>query len=153
MPIARTSLIRLTLALCCSLSSMAQAQNVEPKTADAVIRADDAWGDAETRGDGDYLEQLLSPAYVSIGAGGKVTTRETIIAHARARGASPAYAEQVANWKAAHPSRAEVSIAGDTAVLTWKVTGANGELVSSCDIFVYRGGRWRALYSQHSSAS
>lgn len=149
MPSARTSMITLTLTLCCSSPAFAQAQRVEPKTAEAVVQADDAWGDAETRGDGDYLEHLLSPAYVSIG----ITTRETIIAHARARGASAAYAEQAATWKAAHPSRADVSIAGDTAVLMWKTTGANGELVRSCDIFVYRGGRWRALYSQHSSAS
>jgi hypothetical protein len=129
------------------------AAAAEAKTAAAVRAADDAWGAAEMRGDAAFVDRLLLPAYRSIGPDGKVTTKAAIVEHARARrGATDAVA-QVAAWKAAHPVRAEVAITGDTAVLTWVSTKpGSGEPVASCDIFVYRDGRWHAIYSQHTSA-
>jgi len=125
-----------------------------PHSAAAVTALDDAWLQAEIRGDGDYLEKLLMGEYRSIGADGKVASKQDIVAHARARGNSPKMAARVAQWRADHPTHAEVTIAGDTAILTWisNKPGANAT-VSSCDIFVYTDGRWRALYSQHSAAA
>lgn len=126
----------------------------EARTPAAVRAADDAWGAAEVRGDAAFVERLLLPDYRSIGPAGLVTTKETIVEHTRARGASAAMAAEVAAWKATHPTRADVVIVGDTAVLTWVSTRPEaGEPVSSCDVFVYHDGRWRALYSQHSGAS
>lgn len=53
----------------------------------------------------------------------------------------------------AHPSMPVVQMNGDVAILTFILQrGLDPEPVMSCDIFVYRGGRWRALYSQHSEA-
>jgi hypothetical protein len=144
--------LAIAMLVCCLSTTVFAREKMEPKTADAVVKADAAWGDAETRGDGDYLEQLLLPGYVSIGEKGKITTREAIISHARARGASSAYAAEVAAWRAAHPQRAQVSMNKDTAIVKWTATGANGEVVLSCDLFVYRNGHWRALYSQHTAA-
>jgi len=47
----------------------------------------------------------------------------------------------------------EVKITGDTAILTFALDKtATPKPVMSCDVFVYRDGRWRALYSQHTEA-
>jgi hypothetical protein len=129
------------------------AAPAEPHTAAAVVAADDAWLQAEVRGDGDFLDRLLVDGYRSVGNDGKVTGKADIVGKARARGNSPDMAARVATWKAAHPTRPDVKIAGDTAILTWISTkpGTN-EPVTSCDIFVYAGGHWRALYSQHTAA-
>ena len=125
----------------------------EPHSAAAVTAADDAWLQAEIKGDGDFLDRLLADGYRSVGNDGKVTDKAVIVAKARARGNSPDMAARVAAWKAAHPTRPDVTIAGDTAILTWISTKpGTGEPVSSCDIFVYDGGHWRALYSQHTAA-
>jgi hypothetical protein len=134
-----------------ALSSQAVA--AQPKTAEAVLAADDAWLKAELAGDTKFLDQLLLPEYRSVGAGGKVADKSKIIAHAQKAGGTPELAAQVASWKAAHPIRGEVSIFGDTAVLRWVlIKPENGDPVSSSDIFVYRDGQWRAIYSQHTSA-
>ena len=125
----------------------------EPHDAAGVVAADDAWLQAEIKGDGDFLDRLLIDGYRSVGNDGKVTDKAAIVGKARARGNSPDMAARVAKWRAEHPSRTAVTIAGDTAILTWISTkpGA-GDPVSSCDIFVYEGGHWRALYSQHTAA-
>jgi hypothetical protein len=125
-----------------------------PHSAASVIALDDAWLQAEIRGDGDYLEKVLMSGYRSIGADGKVTSKAEIVDHARARGNSPDMAARVAKWKVEHPTRAAVTITGDTAILTWisSKPGASAA-VSSCDIFVYTDGHWRALYSQRSAAA
>jgi hypothetical protein len=133
------------------LSSPAIA--AQPKTAEAVLAADDAWLKAEVAGDTAALDQLLMPEYRTVAASGKVADKAMLIAHARKAGGSPELAAQVAAWKAAHPIRGEVSIFGDTAVLRWVlIKPENGDPVSSSDIFVYRGGQWRAIYSQHTNA-
>lgn len=125
----------------------------ESRTAAAVIAADHAWGEAEKQGDASFVDQLLLPEYRSIGSDGKITTKATIVDHTRARGPSPEYAKQVDAWKLAHPERAEVSITGDTAVLTWVADQPGAAPILSCDIFVYRKGRWYGIYSQHTSAA
>ena len=127
------------------------AHAADPKTADAVKAADEAWGDAEAKGDAGFVDRLLLPEYRSIGNGGKTTTKADIVAHTT-EARAPDYARKVADWKARHPSRANVTLFGDTAVLTW-TSAAPDAAVYSCDIFVYRGGHWRAIYSQHTGAA
>lgn len=146
--------IVIATGLVASLASSAAA--ADTKTADGVIAADRAWGLAEVSGDVSLLNRLLAPGYVSVAPDGKVTPKELIVA--KVAGRSKQELEKlrtsVAAWKAAHPLRPEVALTGDTAVLKWVPTGAAGTgTVSSCDIFVYRGGHWRAVYSQHSSAA
>jgi len=125
----------------------------EPRNTAAVVAADDAWLQAEIKGDGAFLDRLLMDGYRSVGSDGKTTGKSIIVDKARTRGNSPDMAARVAKWKAEHPTRPTVTIAGDTAILTWVSTkpGA-GDPVSSCDIFVYDHGHWRALYSQHTAA-
>jgi hypothetical protein len=149
----RLAMLAVILPLALSaLSSAAHAAD-EPRTAAAVKAADDGWADAETRGDTAYIDRLLMPEYRSVSTDGKVTTKVMIVAGAAKHKGDNAFAAEVASWRAAHPSRAEVQIDGDTAILSWIAAGAdkNGAIMS-CDIFVYRDGRWRALYSQHSTA-
>ncbi|MEQ7874311.1 nuclear transport factor 2 family protein [Sphingomonas sp. ASV193] len=125
----------------------------EPRTAAAVRAADDAWGAAEVRGDAEFVDQLLLPDYRSVGPTGKATERAVIIAGARANRSNVAAAAARANeWKAAHPTRAEVTLHGNTAVLTWVSTSpATAGRISSSDVFTYRDGRWHAAYSQHAN--
>ena len=120
----------------------------DARTAEAVIGVDDAWGMAE--GDVAYVGQLPLPGYRSIGSDGKTTTRDAIIMSTRRHAADPDYKARVASWRQQHPSHAEVALFGDIAILTWvpDAVGRGGQ-VQSCDIFVYRGGHWRAVYSQH----
>ena len=119
-----------------------------------VRATDDAWGAAEVRGDANFLDRLLLPEYQSVGSDGKVTTKASIVAHARSRGPSSELAAQVSAWKASHPTHSEVLITGDTAVLTWASSkpGSTGAITSS-DVFVHRADGWKALYSRHTAAS
>jgi hypothetical protein len=120
------------------------------KTSAAVIAVDKHWGEAELAGDNAYLDELLLPDYRTVDPTGE--------AHGKSRGArKPATPEQqakVKNWRATHAIEAKVVISGDTAVLTWYDPSLGPERgVRSSDIFVYQGGHWHALYSQHSDAS
>lgn len=125
----------------------------DPRTAAAVLAADDAWGKAEERGDVAFVDALLLPGYRSIGHDGKARTKSDILASTRKRGGTPQRAAEVAAWRAQHPTRGVVTLFGDTAVLSWVSTSdANPGAVASSDIFVYRSGRWHAVYSQHSDA-
>lgn len=148
------SAVLLGLAALAGSATSARA-NPEPRTAAAVIAVDEAWGRAEVDGDVAALEALLLPSYQTVSADGRTKPGSALIEGARARGGrSEARAKAVADWKATHPSRPIVAISGDTAILTWVITSADGtDRISSSDIFVYVAGRWRAAYSQHSSAS
>jgi hypothetical protein len=120
------------------------------KTSAAVIAVDKHWGEAELAGDNAYLDELLLPDYRTVDPTG--------VAHGKSRGArKPATPEEQAkakNWLATHAIEAKVVISGDTAVLTWYDPSLGPERgVRSSDIFVYQGGQWHALYSQHSDAS
>ncbi|MGN6518001.1 MAG: nuclear transport factor 2 family protein [Dokdonella sp.] len=121
-------------------------------TADAVKAADEAWAQAEIRGDHAYLAWLLADGYASVSASGKATTKAQLVEGARKRGDSPETAKRFKEWKDQHPSRADVQLVGDTAILTWVSTEpAAAARVNSSDIFVYRDGHWHAVYSQHAS--
>jgi len=124
---------------------------VEPRTAEAVIAADEAWLKAEVEGDSTALSSLLLPNYISVSDDGRETTGQELIARAARRGADPATAAAVASWKRSHPVRPRVRIHGDIAILTWELGSGADRRVSSSDIFVYRAGHWRAAYSQHSA--
>jgi hypothetical protein len=143
--------MRAAMIFCVLILAAAPAGAAEPKTAAAVKAVDDAWGDAEAKGDAAFVDQLLLPNYRSIGNTGKATTKETIVEHTTKQRA-PDYAKKVADWKAQHPSRADVRLFGDTAVVNWTSTAPDAAVFSS-DIFVYRDGHWRAIYSQHTGAA
>src|SRR4051812_1244489 len=102
-----------------ALSAFANPQASAPHTSEAVIAADESWGQAEQDGDSQFIDALLLDGYRSIGSGGKVTTKAQIVESAKKRGKSAEFAKMVADWKAKHPSVANVAIFGDTAVLTW----------------------------------
>jgi len=128
----------------------------DPKTAAAVEAADQAWSGAEQKGDAEFVAWLLLPEYRSVGPAGTFATRGAIVAHAKAQTPEneAKSASMVAKWKSDHPSRADVRLFGDTAVLTWTSTRPEAKSgVYSCDIFTYRDGHWHAVYSQHTSAS
>ena len=145
--------LAITAASLVTVSAFAAPGFPAPHTKEAVVAADEGWQRAEEDGDGRFIEQLLLDGYRSIGSGGKITTKAQIVEGARKRGKSPEFAKMVADWKAQHPSAAEVTIFGDTAVLTWVPTDAGpNPPVNSCDVFVYRDGAWHAIYSQHSTA-
>jgi hypothetical protein len=144
------------LALMATLPSAGTAEArpaPEPRTAAAVLAADNGWGDAETRGDVASIDALLADGYRTIGHDGKVRTKADVLASTRTKGGTPARAAEIAAWRAQHPTQGIVALFGDTAVLTWVSAGTtNPGMVMSCDIFVYRDGRWHAIYSQHSDA-
>lgn len=138
------------IILICATGAAAPAQ---PRTAAAVIATDSAWTEAEIRGDAAYVEALLLPEYQSVGQGGKITNKAQIVASTRKRGNYSNFGAEVAAYRKDHPTRSDVVIVGNTAVLTWVSLVVNrGEPVASCDIFIYRQGQWHALYSQHTMA-
>ena len=133
------------------LTSGARAQQIaEPHTATAVIAADERWSKAEEAGDTEFVDALLLPEYRSISSDGSTHGKSAILAHTARDKNSGVGAAEAEQWRAAHPYRTSVEINGDVAILSFALNkGVDPEPVMSCDIFVYRGGRWRALYSQH----
>jgi hypothetical protein len=131
----------------------ANATKPEPKTASAVIAADDGWEKAEESGDVAYVDNLLLPEYRSVGADGIVHNKAAILDNAKRNLDSTEHADKVAKWLAAHPMGSSAVIQGDTAVVTFylKPLGPEKGIMSS-DIFVYRDGQWHAIYSQHTTA-
>lgn len=132
----------------------AKASPTEPHTEAVVIADDDAWGKAELSGDVAYIDALLLPGYRSINVDGSIHDKAAILAGARKHANSPAAAAAVREkWGAAHPSITSVQMVGDTAILTFALNKQdNQKPIMSCDVFVYQGGRWHALYSQHTEA-
>jgi len=122
----------------------APSDKVEPHTVAAVQAAGKAWAAAEVNGDRTYLEWLLLPGYRAVNYAGKSKDKAAIVAHAIA---DPARKAEIAKWKAEHPQKPVVQIFGDTAVLMWTADAPDGR-INSCDIFAYRDGHWRAVYSQ-----
>ena len=128
-------------------------QAPEPHTAAAVIADDEGWSKAETSGDATYVDALLLPNYRSISSDGSTHDKAAILAHTAKSKGTKEDANKVDKWKADHPYVTSVDINGDLAILTFALNkGGDPKPVLSCDIFVYRDGRWRALYSQHTEA-
>jgi hypothetical protein len=121
------------------------------RTAAAVMAVDQHWLEAEVGGDTAWLEQMLLPEYRSVNARGVASGKDAIVAHAAKNSGSDKAKKMVAAWQAAHPSKQAVVLRGDTAILTFYDPALGPQKgVRSTDIFVYEGGRWHALYSQHS---
>lgn len=121
------------------------------RNAAAVIAVDQHWLEAEVGGDTAYLADLLLPDYRSVSADGAVHPKAAIVAHAAKNRGSDVARQKVQAWVKAHPSGKSVVIHGDIAILSFyePALGAANDVRSS-DIFIYTGGRWHALYSQHS---
>jgi hypothetical protein len=136
------------------LSALAGASaKPQPKTAAAVIAADDGWEKAEESGDVAYVDNLLLPGYRSVSADGSVHDKAAILANTKNNIGSPDHAAKVAKWQAAHPMDTAAVIQGDTAVVTFHLKPLGPEKgIMSSDIFVYRDGQWHAIYSQHTDA-
>jgi hypothetical protein len=139
--------------LIAALITIPLAASAGPDAREAVIAADKAWGLAEQRGDAAFVDALLLPGYRSVGPDGRVHDKAAILAHTRQNAGSDAAAKRVAAWNANHPSEMTVVISGDTAILTFSPrASAAGPPVLSSDVFARVDGRWRPLYSQHSTA-
>ncbi|MDO1529660.1 nuclear transport factor 2 family protein [Fulvimonas sp. R45] len=138
------------LVLAVRASAAGHAVDETAKTAAAVIAVDQHWLEAEEGGDVAWLDGLLLPGYRSVGVAGTFATKAAILAHAAKNGGSQAMKQQVAAWQKAHPVEQQVTLQGDTAILSFVSASpaTKGKLYSS-DVFVYVDGRWRALYSAH----
>ena len=152
MRLASIAVFSTAAVLLLSFTAVASAKP-EPKTAAAVIAADNGWEKAEESGDVAYVDNLLLPNYRSVNADGSVHDKAAIVASAKKNVSSPEHAAKVAKWKAAHPTGTGVVLQGDTAIVTFylKPLGPEKGIMSS-DIFVYRDGQWHAIYSQHTTA-
>ena len=139
--------------LCLPSSVFAAPATLQPKTAAAVIAADEGWLKAEETGDTAYVDNLLLPEYRSVNADGSVHDKAAILASAHKNVGSTARTLADEKWLAAHPMGTAVLIQGDTAIVTFylKPLGPEKGIMSS-DIFVYRDGEWHAIYSQHTDA-
>jgi hypothetical protein len=141
------------MLVCIAMNVSARAQQPttpEPRTSAAVIADDDGWGQAEETGDTAYVDRLLLPEYRSISVDGSTHDKAAILASTRK--SSPERTAKIQQWKATHPETPSVVISGDTAVLTFALDRGSPKPIMSCDIFVYRDGHWRAIYSQHTAA-
>jgi hypothetical protein len=147
------TLLPAILLLVSPLSSLAASTPApQPKTAEAVLSADNGWEKAEETGDAAYVDNLLLDGYRSVNADGTVHDKATIVAKTRKHSGSPDYAAKVKKWMADHPEATSVVLRGDTAVVTFylKPLGPEKGIMSS-DIFTYIDGGWHAIYSQHTS--
>ena len=153
MRLSKFYLLSVAGALCLPLSALAASVKPEPKTAAAVIAADDGWEKAEETGGVAYVDNLLLPDYRSVSANGSVHDKAAILADTKNNVGSPDHAAKVAKWRADHPMGTLALIQGDTAIVTFylKPLGPQKGIMSS-DIFVYRDGEWHAIYSQHTDA-
>ncbi|HEY3951357.1 hypothetical protein, partial [Phenylobacterium sp.] len=83
----------------------------------------------------------LDTAYVSVGAAGKDRTKGEIVSLAMN------YAAQHPGEHASPlPASSTIKLVGDTALVRH-----HGDKDISMDLFVFVGGHWRALYSQHTA--
>ena len=119
----------------------ASAQASEPITAAGVREASERWSRAVARGDVVTLGLVLDPAYVSVSANGISRSKAEIIA------AAVALAAKNPGQRADPlPGTSTIRIFGTGAIVQHR-----GATEISVDVFRYRGGHWRALYSQHTA--
>lgn len=132
-------------------ASIGNPINETAKTAPAVIAVDHHWSRAEENGNTSWLGAMLMPEYRTVEPDGKVGTKSMLLAAAAKHGATAGMREQNrkqdAAWRNAHPIKTSAVIEGDTALLTFS-DPKTGHIRSS-DLFVYKDGRWHALYSSH----
>jgi hypothetical protein len=133
------SLMAVLFLTVASGNGLAAVVNPEAKIRDI----EDRWSEAFVSGDTAYLDTLLDPAYVSVGSRGDARPKGEIIAMA-ARYA----AEHPGSHAPSMPSTSKIEIKDSTAIVIHQ-----GKEQTSADVFYYADGRWRALYSQHTSAT
>ena len=112
---------------------------VEHQKSKAGVQAtEDHWSEAFVSGDEAYLSALLDPAYVSVNRSGKPRPRADIIALSKKVAAMP---------RQTYPKiPPHIELRGDTAVVSFQ-----GKDETSVDVFYWKAGAWRALYSQHTA--
>lgn len=141
------------LLLPCANAARAAVPADETGHTDASLLAlEDHWLHAEGTGDTAWLEQMLLPGYRSVSQDGSVHDRAAIVAHARKNQDSDAAMRQIEAYLRAHPSGKKVVIEGDLAIVSFYDPAVGPQRVRSSDMFVFRDGRWHAIYSQHSAA-
>jgi len=147
------------LALTAMHPSRAHAQAAVPAaeremTVAGARAAEEHWDRAELDGETGYLDDLLLPEYRSVGGNGSVHPKAAIIAGAKKNAANrDAAAAAADSFRKAHPTRTDVALHGNTAVVTFvSLVPASHEAIRGADILVFVDGRWHALYSAHSSA-
>lgn len=114
-----------------------------PQTPDvAGVRiAEDGWNMAFITGDAAALDALLTPAYVSVGSNGVARDKVTII-----KGAQTYAAQHPGQKPTPLPPSSTIEVLGTTALVRH-----HAEHETSMDLFKFEGGRWRAVYSQHTA--
>lgn len=156
----RKSQVTLTLALvplaalvlAMRATAADHAADETAKTAAAVMAVDQHWLEAEENGDVAWLDGMLLPGYRTVDADGSFATKAALLAHAAKNHGSAAMKQKVAAWHQAHPVEQQVTLQGDTAILSFVSASpaSKGKLYSS-DVFAYIDGRWHALYSAHTA--
>jgi hypothetical protein len=125
---------------------------VEPRTEAAVLAADDDWLAAELRGDLKALDARLMPTYRDVTPEGKVYTKQDLLAGVTKHPdkVTTAPLQAAADYRAQHPVVEHVLIEGDTALLQFESLKPEEQgVIRSVDVFVYKDGHWRGLYSAH----
>ena len=129
---------------------------IEPHTAAAVLAADDDWLAAELRGDPKALDARLMPTYRDVSPEGRTRTKQDLLASAakHPNKVTTAPLQAAADYRAQHPIIEHVLMEGDTAILQFESPKPEEQgIVRSIDVYVYKDGRWRGLYSASSGAT
>ncbi|HEY3519593.1 MAG TPA: DUF4440 domain-containing protein [Rhodanobacteraceae bacterium] len=130
------ALIAFACANCLTFTSAMAA--TRPDQA-GVRAAENRWSEAFVTGDSAALDDLLDADYVSVGATGESRPKTEIIRLAAQ------YAKTHPGQHAQPlPATSTIRVIGDAAVVQHHRPDEN-----SVDVFYFRGGRWRAWYSQH----
>ena len=116
-----------------------------PQQANAASlqRVEDDWNEAFMRGNTDYLECLLVPDYTTVTPRG-TRDRAWELEHARQNQGSSA--------PIPHVSGTVFQIDGTTGIARlYKAASADGKHPATylADVFTFKDGAWRAVYSQH----
>lgn len=132
----------------------AGAANVDETqhTEAAVMAVEQHWSIAEMTGDSAWLADMLMPDYRTVNNDGTVHDKQTLLARmAKRKSITLSEAQlKIADYRKEHHSGSSVAIHGDTAIVCFYDTTLGPQKgMSSADMFVYEGGHWHALYSQH----
>ena len=119
----------------------ASAHASEPITAAGVRATEERWSQAFVKGDTATLALILDPDYVSVSANGISRSKAEILS------AAVAFAAKNPGQRSAPlPDTSTIRVFGSAAVVQHR-----SATDVSVDVFRYRGGHWRALYSQHTA--
>jgi hypothetical protein len=131
----------LFLVLLAFLGGGCASRPIAAPTVEGVREVENGWNHAFVHGDSAYLEALLDPEYVSVGAKGNARPKAEIVALA-AKFAQ----EHPGEVDSPLPPTSTIRIQGNAAVVTH-----HGKDNVSVDVFYFAEGRWHAWYSQHTS--